>query len=114
MASNEVKIHFEKAEPAVAKAYDKLIKEANKFGTVKIESHRTSIHLVRESAFAGVATRKKHLVLTIKGDGPIKSPRIFKSEQVSRNRYHHEFKISNPDEIDRELVSWLKKGWELS
>jgi len=100
LVTNSVKSHFEKSEPAVAKAYDKLVAAAGKFGLVKVESHKTSIHLVRDSAFAGVATRKKHLVLTIKGDEPIKSARIFKSEQLSRNRYHHEVRISSPEEID--------------
>jgi hypothetical protein len=111
---NSVKDHFEKSEPGVFRAYDKLVAAIGKFGPVKVESKKTSIHLVRQSAFAGVATCQKHFVLTVKSDGPIKSSRIFKSEQVSKNRYHHEVKIASPKEINRELIGWLRKGWELS
>src|SRR5436190_1857922 len=40
-------------------------------------------HLGRRAAFAGVAVRKEHLVLTIQSDRPINSPRVVKSEHES-------------------------------
>lgn len=111
---NTVKAHLDGKEPVVEAIYLKLIAVVGKFGPAKIEPHKTSIHLVRGTAFAGVVTRKSYLVLTIKADQPIESARIGKSEQTSRNRYHHEVKLSSPKEIDRELVRWLKHAWLLS
>jgi hypothetical protein len=109
-----VNSHFEGKEPAVQKIYDRLLKAAGKFGPVKEEPRKTSIHLVRKTAFAGVATRKSAVVLTIKSDRKLPSPRIHKSEQTSAQRFHHEVKLTTPAEVDAELVQWLKAAYALS
>jgi hypothetical protein len=49
-------------------------------GPFREEAKKTSIHLVRGSAFAGVHPRKQHLPLTIKAVAPIRSPRVLKAE----------------------------------
>jgi hypothetical protein len=109
-----VKSHFEGKDPAVQKIYDRLLKAAERFGPVKEEAKKTSIHLVRRTAFAGVATRKTTVVLTIKSDRKLSSPRIHKSEQTSAQRFHHEVKLTTPAEVDAELVQWLKAAYALS
>ena len=57
--------HFERADPQVRATYDRLLETARSFGRVGIEGKKTSIHLTRRTAFAGVATRKSALVLTL-------------------------------------------------
>ena len=109
-----VNSHFEGKEPAVQKIYDRLLKAAGKFGPVKEEPRKTSIHLMHKTAFAGVATRKSAVVLTIKSDRKLPSPRIHKSEQTSAQRFHHEVKLTTPAEVDAELVQWLKAAYALS
>jgi Domain of unknown function (DUF5655) len=74
---------------------------------------KTSIHLTRSVGFAGVHPRKSYLYLNIRTDYPIASPRIAKSEQVSKNRFHNELKLTSPDEIDAELLGWLKDAYAL-
>jgi hypothetical protein len=36
-----------------------------------------------------------------------------KSEQVSKNRWHCEVKISNVSDIDEQLIGWLKDAYDL-
>jgi hypothetical protein len=109
-----VKSHFEGKDPAVRHIYDRLLKAAGRFGPVMEEPKKTSIHLVKKTAFAGVATRKSAIVLTIKSDRKIPSPRIHKSEQTSANRFHHEVKLTSPTDVDSDLVKWLKDAYTLS
>jgi hypothetical protein len=109
-----VESHFENKDAAVRKIYEGLLKSAKKFGPVSEEPKKTSIHLMNQTAFAGVATRKSALVLTIKSDRKLSSPRIHKSEQTSANRFHHEVKLASPAEVDAELVQWLKDAYALS
>jgi len=106
--------HFEGKDPAVRQIYDRLLKAAGKFGPVAEEPKKTSIHLVNRTAFAGVATQKRAIVLTIKSDRKLSSSRIHKSEQTSANRFHHEVKLTAPAEVDAELVKWLKDAYALS
>jgi hypothetical protein len=106
--------HFAGKADGVRALYDRLIAVAEQFGPVEQDPKKTSIHLNRKTAFAGVAVRKELLVLTIKSDRPIKSSRIFKSEQTSAQRFHHEVKISRLKDFDRELRSWLRAAYDLS
>ena len=109
-----VKSHFEGKDAAVRQIYDRLLKATGKFGPVAEDPKKTSIHLVNRTAFAGVATRQSAMVLTVKSDRKISSPRIHKSEQTSARRFHHEVKLTSPAEVDSELVKWLKDAYQLS
>jgi len=113
-AEFNVEHHFENKSPIVREIYEGLIKKVKSFGKMQEEPHKTSIHLLNQTAFAGVATRKDSLLLTIKTDRPIESSRVTKTEQVSRNRFHLLVKIEAPKEIDEELLRWLKDAYALS
>ena len=79
--------HFVRKDPVVRAIYDQLKKSIKQFGPIVEEPKKTLIHIVNRTALAGVATRKGHLVLTIKSDRNLVSPRIHKSEQTSASRF---------------------------
>src|SRR5205807_10276579 len=99
---------------SVRRIYDRVLKQARRFGPVIEDPKKTSIHLVNRTAFAGVATRQHALILTIKSDRNLLSPRIHKSEQTSAQRSHHQDKVNSPAQADSELVNWLKDAYALS
>ncbi len=109
-----VKYHLEGKDATVRQIYDRLLTATEKFGPVGEEPKKTSIHLMNKTAFAGVATRKSGMVLTIKSDRKLPSPRIHRSEQASARRFHHEVKLTSPAEVDAELMKWLKDAYALS
>src|SRR5436190_12988931 len=102
------------AAPETLKVYDKLLAKVKGLGPYEVELKKTCVHLVRATAFAGVHPRKQHLLLTIKAEQPIKSPRIVKSEQTSKSRWHHDVKVTAVAEIDGELLGWLRAGYQIS
>lgn len=106
--------HFAGKDPVVRDIYDQLKKSIKRFGPIVEEPKKTSIHIVNKTALAGVATRKGHIVLTIKSDRKLASPRIHKSEQASARRFHHEVKLTSPADVDEELVGWLRTAYALS
>jgi len=106
--------HFAGKDPAVRATYQRLIDVARALGPVTEEAKKTSIHLVRHTAFAGVATRRSSLILTLKSATDIRSPRIEKREQTSANRWHLEVRLEKPAHIDRQLTAWLKAAYELA
>jgi hypothetical protein len=109
-----IKAHFTDRAPSVKATYEAILKVARKLGPVKEEPKKTSIHLVRKTAFAGIATRKTALILTLKSASDIPSGRIGKRERVSANRWHVELKLESPDNVDRELATWLKNAYEIA
>lgn len=116
MATNgpTVEQHFTGKDPKVRELYDRLLKAAAKFGACAEDPKKTSIHLNRRTAFAGIATRKDAIILTLKAGHDIRSARISKREQTSAHRWHHEIRLTKLSDIDTELLSWLKDAYELS
>jgi uncharacterized protein DUF5655 len=112
--TNSVMEHFVNKDPSVRTLYDQLLSILQTFGPVAEDPKKTSIHLNRKSALAGVETRKDYLLLNIKSDHQIKSPRIEKAEQISAKRFHHKVRISSTKDFDDELKFWLKEAYLLS
>src|SRR5258706_10236471 len=106
--------HFVKTDPMVRATYQRLIDVARTLGPVCEEAKKTSIHLVRHTAFAGIATRRSSLILTLKSATDIRSPRIEKRERTSANRWHLEVRLGEPAQIDRQLTAWLKAAYMLA
>jgi Domain of unknown function (DUF5655) len=106
--------HFAGKDPTVRATYQRLINVARTLGPVSEEAKKTSIHLVRHAAFAGVATRRSSLILTLKSATDVRSPRIEKREQTSANRWHIEVRLEKPAHVDRQLISWLRAAYELA
>lgn len=104
--------HLEGKDPITPLIYKKLIKEVQKFGLVKIEPKKASIHLVNRFSFVGVYVRKNNLNLEIHLNHKLKSKRIQKVEQASANRFDHLVQINSPAEVDAEILGWLKEAYE--
>jgi hypothetical protein len=109
-----VAAHFVDRSPVVLATYEAVLSAARKLGRVREDPKKTSIHLVRTSAFAGIVTRKAKLILTLKADTALRSPRITKRERASAKRWHVEIPLESPDDVDREIAGWLKQAYALS
>lgn len=101
------------ASPTAQHLYRSLLTVLRPVGAFQEELKKTSVHLVRGSAFVGVQLRRERLIVTIKSEKPIKSERITKGEQVSRNRWHSEVRVSSDADFDPEMLGWLKAAYDL-
>ena len=110
----DVASHFARSETNVVATYRRLIDTARQLGPVVEDPKKTSIHLVRHTAFAGVATRRSSLILTLKSATDIRSTRIAKREQASAHRWHVEIRLSAPSDVDRDVTRWLAAAYDLS
>ena len=105
---------FAGKESGVRRIYDRLLTEARTVGPFEEDPKKTSIHLARGTAFAGIATRKAYLLLTLRTTSRIDSPRVVQTEQVSKSRWHNVVKIASEAEVDAELRGWLQSAYTLS
>lgn len=105
--------HLKNKAPIVTKIYERLIRELQKLGPLKIEPHKTSIHLINRFGFAGVYTRLDYINLELHLDHKLISKRVSKVEQASANRFHHTILLTSEKDIDTELLNWLKEAYDL-
>lgn len=75
---------------------------------------KTSIHLNRRVAFAGVATRKSALIVTLKSAADIQSERVVKHQHTSANRWHVDVRLDDRSDVDAELREWLSCAYALA
>ena len=111
---NTVESHFVDKAHVVRAIYETIVSTASKIGPIAEDPKKTSIHLNRRYAFAGIQTRREYLILTLKSRTEIASERVFRREQASANRWYNYMKIAGPDEVDRELSEWLRESYEIS
>ena len=104
---------FAGKDATVLATYRRILDAVRPLGPFREEPKKTSIHLARTSGFAGVHPKKSALTLTIRTERPIASPRVAKAEQVSKNRYHNDLKLTAPHEVDAELIGWLEEAYAL-
>jgi hypothetical protein len=109
-----VEDHFNGKSPQVFEIYRRIVDESESLGPVSEDPKKTSIHLNRRVAFAGVQTRRDALILTLKSDHGIADQRIHKTEQTSANRWHFEIRLREPGDVDVQLRDWLRASYALA
>jgi hypothetical protein len=110
----EIKSHFDGKEPLVKDIYQQLLTGLREFGDVLESAKQTSIHLDNASGFAGVYTRKNYINLHFRLTRKIDHARFTKVEQLSANRFKYTVKLVTMDDVDEQLLGWLKEAYELA
>ena len=106
--------HFDGKEPTVRQIYDRLIDALVQLGEVRQVSKKGSIHLDHQTGFAGVYTRKSYINLHFRTEFKIEHPCIAKVEQLSARRFKHTVKLEQPEDVNSQLLGWLKDAYELA
>jgi hypothetical protein len=105
---------FTGKDPEVRAVYEALVSALRMFGTIKEAPKQTSIHLEKNSGFAGVHPRKSYLNLEFRTDYKIDDPRIVRQQQLSARRIEHTVRLATAADIDGQLLAWLKDAYALS
>jgi hypothetical protein len=104
---------FFDASPAVRALYGKLAAAVRRIGPFEETRTKISINLVRGAVFLTAEPQIKAIRLTVKSEAPIDSPRILRSDHMTRTRWHNDLKLGVDQEIDPELIDWIKTSYEL-
>ena len=111
---SQINSHFDRAEENVKEVYAALLRMLCELGPVAVEPKKTCLHLVNRTALAGVYPKRQVLQLEFKSDYPITDPLVVKTEQISRNRWHHIVRLSSPSDLQNPIASWIRDSYALS
>ena len=105
--------HFKDKEQA-KQLFDYLVEQIEKkAGKVKIISIPCCVHLFGKYDFLAALPKKDRLEVRIALDRELKSPRLKQSVRMSSKRYKNCFDIRSKEEIDSELLGWIKGSYFL-
>lgn len=114
MSENSIEQVFDGKAPELRAIFDQLVDKLRQFGDVRVAPKQTSIHLEKNSGFAGVHPRKAYFNLEFRTDYKIENPRITRVQQLSARRFEHTVKLERESDVDDQLLTWLKDAYELS
>ncbi|NHM33710.1 DUF5655 domain-containing protein [Neobacillus terrae] len=97
----------------VHKIYSEILDLLKEIGPFEIEFKKTSIHLLNKSSFGGVHPKKKWLDFNLVTNQQIEHEKITKIEQVSKNRFHNNFRFHSIDDLNQEFLVLLKESYQL-
>ncbi|WP_088070080.1 DUF5655 domain-containing protein [Gottfriedia luciferensis] len=97
----------------IKEIYSKILDLLKEIGPFEIEYKKTSIHLLNKSSFGGVHPKKKWLDFNLVTNYQIEHEKITKIEQVSKNRFHNNFRFYNINDLDQEFLVLLKESYKL-
>src|SRR5437867_4388932 len=80
---------FDDKSPQLRAVYDQLLVSLRKFGSIREAPKQTSIHLEKNSGFAGIHPKKNAINLEFRADYEIDHPRIVRRQQLSARRFEH-------------------------
>ncbi|MES9684927.1 DNA replication protein DnaC [Bacillus sp. AFS001701] len=110
MSENEL---FLNKASNVNEIYSKILDLLKEIGPFEIEFKKTSIHLLNKSSFCGVHPKKKWLDFNLVTNHQIEHEKITKIEQVSKNRFHNNFRFHSIDDLDQAFLVLLKESYQL-
>lgn len=105
--------HFQNKPPAMRALYDRFASAVASLGPVTVLPEKTRIAFQVRMSFAQVTPRRQwldgHVVLARRRQ----HPRFRRIDTISRKNHVHIFRISTPEEIDEEVLSWLKEAYSV-
>jgi hypothetical protein len=113
-AGASVEALFAGKDPVVPAIYRRIAAALRPLGPFDEQPKKTSIHVVCGTGFAGIHPRQSALILNLRLDRPLQSPRVIRSEQVSKHRHHNEVRLTSTDEVEDELTAWLREAYHLA
>ena len=117
-------LHFFDQDPDALPLYERLEKRIlSEISDVRIKVQKTQITFYNSHLFACVSFAKvrkaaerpdSYIVVTFGLEHRAESPRIDIATEPYPNRWTHHVLISEPEEIDDELMAWIREAAEFS
>jgi hypothetical protein len=108
---------FDRALPK--KLFEAVRQEVEAIGEASIRITKSQIGFRRQRSFAAVWMPEQYLkreaaplVLSVFTQSRIKSSRWKEVVEPAPGRFTHHLELNDTDDIDEEVVSWLRQAWE--
>jgi len=103
-----------KMGPRAHRLYDRLELLVSRCGEYHVSPAKTRIAFLGRVRFAGVtALSEEGMTCSFALPRPLRSRRFAKVEEVVPGWWVHRLRITEPDELDEEVQSWLRRSYRL-
>lgn len=106
--------HFRNKPLLVRAIFDKLVGELGAFGRITVDSVKTSIQVRAASSFVSIKPKRDCLEIEFQLGHEADAFPVYRTIRVSKNRVLHFAVLEHPDDVDEQLVDWLRQAYELT
>ena len=105
--------HFERSDPAVRAAFDRVVAAVSALGPVEVLPEKTRIALHVRMSFAAFIPRRRwldgHLVLARE----VADDRFRRVQVFSKGNVLHEFRLTSVEDVDAAFVAYLGEAYRV-
>jgi len=105
--------HFLNKDPQVNAIYDHLMAFVDTLGRVRISSMKSGILVATKSTFLALKPKRKWLDVEFYLDHDHPEFQVYKTFQVSKNRYVHYVRLEQVEDINDQLMQWIESAYNL-
>lgn len=103
--------HFEGKEPRVAAIFETIVAAAKECGPVEVYAQKSRIVLQNRVRFAGVLTRRRHLLLGLWLTRRVDHPLVTRYEPIGNAGHYPYFELRDPAEVDEGLRGLIREAY---
>lgn len=105
---------FARSQPGVRALYDLLIEKLRSFGTIDIRASQYNINIRNLSTFLNIMPERDHLTIVFLRREMLDEFPVYQSYRQSSVRWANYVKIESPEEINHQLLAWLKDAYDIT
>jgi hypothetical protein len=109
----DLEFHFVNKQQNVIDTFVKIKNEVMKLEGVSINSVKNAILFQAKSTFLAAKPKKTHLDIEFLLNEKVEEFPIFKTFQAAKSKWAHFVRLGSADEVDEQLISWLKKAYKI-
>jgi predicted transport protein len=110
----DVESHFRNKSLQVAETFEKLKIILLSFPGTKIHPLKNAIVVSAVKNFVGIKPKKKYLDIEFILDYREEGFPVHKVVQVSGARFAHFVRLGSPDDVDNQLINWVKHAYKIA
>jgi hypothetical protein len=100
--------------PRARALYDGFERMIARCGEYHVAPAKTRVAFLARVRFAGITSlSEKGMTCAFALPRPLRSPRFLKVEEVAPGWWSHRLRITDPEELDRELEAWIRESYRL-
>ncbi len=105
--------HFTGKPPKVVALFRAFVRLVRRCGPVLVIPEKTRIAFQARMSFAAVALKREQMVGHVILSRRLENPRFTKIESISPRNHIHSFAFRSPEELDDEVLSWLREAYRV-
>lgn len=100
--------------PKARALYERVIELLSRCGPVDVMPTKTRIAFMGKVRFASIGRiGKRGMDFGFSLPHPLESPRFWKVQEVAPGWWSHRMRITDPEELDEEVLGWLRESYRL-